>query len=57
MSGGAVIIIIDPNRPQQQASDPDGFAQELARTSPYAEALDAIAQAQAAGTRVRIIGD
>lgn len=57
MSGGAVIVIIDPNRPQQQASDPDGFAQDLARTSPYDEAVKAIRDAEAAGMRVRIIGD
>lgn len=62
MSGGAVIIIIDPNRPQQQRVDGagtvlDGFAQDLDRTSPYGEALDAIREAEAAGARVRIIGD
>lgn len=52
-----IIITPPPKKPDGMAAEPDGFAQELAATSPYAEALDAIQQAEAAGARVRIIGD
>ena len=54
-----IIIITPPTKPPgtQSADEPDGFAQELAATSPYDEAADAIAAAKAAGCRVRIIGD
>lgn len=52
-----IIISPPPKDPPARSADPDGFAQSVGELSPYAEALDAIAEAQAAGCRVRIIGD
>lgn len=57
MSGTIIIITPPPPKNPGIAAEPDGFAQSLAATSPYAEALAAIAEAEATGARVRIIGD
>jgi hypothetical protein len=55
MSGGAVIIIIDPKNPQQAADSIEPTAR-VPVASPYTEAMRALEQAELDGATVRIIG-
>lgn len=50
-----IIITPPPPPPKKGPGEPDGFAQDLDRTSPYAEARQAIEQAEAVGGWVHII--
>jgi hypothetical protein len=56
MSGGAVVIIIDPNAPRRTVEETAEAERAGLLLSPYAEAVAAIDAAQAEGRTVRIVG-
>jgi hypothetical protein len=56
MSGGAVIIIIDPNAPRRTVEETAEAERAGLLLSPYDEALAAVQSAQAEGRPVRIVG-
>lgn len=56
MSGGAVVIIIDPNAPRRTVEEQAEAEASGLMLSPYAEALAAVEAAQAEGRTVRMVG-